>query len=266
MASWPMPIPELSPSAFRWRLALLLGLALVFIAAALALPAIPQNPAYHGFADTRPWLGIPNAGDVLSNLPFVAAGLIGLLGWRRSAWREPGDRWPWLVIALGTLLVGLGSGYYHLHPDNRTLFWDRLPMTLVFMALFAAALAERVHARAGLLLLLPFLALGVLSVLVWRRGELTGVGDLRFYLLVQFYPLVALPLCLLLFPARYDRGGDLGLLAAAYVAAKLCEQFDRGLFAALGGALSGHTLKHLLAAGGIGWVLAKLPARRPRVD
>ncbi len=257
------PMSELSPAAFRFRLALLGVLALVFAAVALSLPPIPQDPGYHRFADARSWWGVPNAGDVLSNLPFVAAGALGLLGWRRAAWREPGDRWPWLVIALGTMLVGFGSAYYHAHPDNGTLFWDRLPMTLVFMALFAAAVAERVHARAGLALLLPLLGLGILSVLVWRQGELRGVGDLRFYLVVQFYPLVALPLCLLLFPARYDRGGDLGLLAVAYVAAKVCEHFDREIFTSLGGRLSGHTLKHLLAAVGLAWVLGHLSARRP---
>lgn len=253
----------LSPADLRRRVALLVGLALGAIAAALSLPPIRQNPAYHAFADQRTLLGLPNFWNVASNLPFLPAGLLGLLAWRRARWREATDRWPWLAISLGGLLVGLGSGWYHLHPDNASLFWDRLPMTLVFMGLFAAAITERIHHRAGWLLLGPFLVLGVLSVVLWHQGERMGQGDLRFYALVQFYPMLALPLILLLFPARYDRGRDFWFLAAAYLGAKLLEALDPQVFALTGGAMGGHALKHLLSALGLGWMLWGIGKRMP---
>jgi len=48
------------------------------VAAALILPPIPQDPAYHKFADSRVFLGMPNVLDVLSNIPLVILGLIGI--------------------------------------------------------------------------------------------------------------------------------------------------------------------------------------------
>jgi hypothetical protein len=254
---------ELRPAQVRARVALLAALALAAIVAALLFHPIPQDPAYHAFADRRALLGLPHFWNVISNLPFLPAGALGLIAWRRATWREGTDRWPWLIVALGGVLVGLGSGWYHLHPDNASLLWDRLPMTLVFMALFAAAIAERIHHRAGWVLLGPFLALGLLSVLLWHRGEAMGHGDLRFYVIVQFYPMLALPLILKLFPARYDREGDFWVLGWLYVLAKLFEAFDPRIFALTGGLMGGHALKHLAAAMGLGWALWGIGKRRP---
>src|SRR5205085_798854 len=115
-----------------------------------------------------------------------------------------------------------------------------------------------VGVRAGLALLGPLMALGLGSVFYW-----TLTGDLRPYYLVQGYPLVAIPLLLALFPARYTRGTDLLIGVAWYAAAKLCEKYDREVYNLLGQAISGHTLKHLLSAGGAFWVYRMLRLRRP---
>ena len=230
------------------RLLPLYALAILAVILAILLPPIAQDPGYHKFADRRGWFGIPLFWNVVSNLPFALAGLYGLWIWPRSKWDQPADRWPWLVIALASVLIGFGSGYYHWNPNNTTLFWDRLPMTLFFMGVLGAAIMERIHARVGLFLLLPFLALGVLSVEVWRRGELTGVGDLRFYVLVQFYPMLALPVILWLFPSRYSHAAMIWKTGGYYVLAKVAEAFDRGIFDLTNGAISGHTLKHFLGA------------------
>ena len=175
---------------FRWRIAILLVLAAASILLALLSPPIPQDPSYHGFADQRTLAAVPNFWNVLSNLPFVVAGVYGFWAARSARWAERWDRYPWLTIAAASVLIGFGSGYYHYSPDNRSLFWDRLPMTLAFMGVFVAAIMEYIHARSGAILLAPFLLVGMLSVEVWRRGELTGVGDLRFYILVQFLSLI----------------------------------------------------------------------------
>ena len=112
------------------------------------------------------------------------------------------------------LLTGLGSAYYHWAPDNERLAWDRLPLAITLMGLLDATVVERVSVRAGLRLLLPLVGLAIVSVGYWHLTEQRGAGDLRLYALVQFYPLLAIPLMLWLLPPRYTRGGDL-LVAAA---------------------------------------------------
>jgi len=105
------------------------------------------------------------------------------------------------------VLTACGSGYYHLTPNNARLVWDRLPIMLVFMALLAAVIAERVTLRAGLVLFPLLEIIGIASVLFWRSSELQGHGDLRFYAAVQVYAILLLLLALLL-PPRYTRGSD----------------------------------------------------------
>jgi hypothetical protein len=228
------------------------GLAVVAAAGALLAPPIPQDPAYHRLADARRWLGIPNALNVLSNAGFVLVGALGLRfladpGVARGTFREPGERWPYAVFFTGLLLTGLGSAYYHWEPGNPRLAWDRLPLAITLMGLLDAVIAERIGVRAALRLLGPLVALAAASVGHWALTEQRGAGDLRAYALVQFYPLVAIPLMIWRLPARYT--GSAGLLAAAgaYALAKLPELADAWVFSATR-VVSGHTLKHLLAA------------------
>ncbi|MBL0312723.1 MAG: ceramidase domain-containing protein [Holophagaceae bacterium] len=239
------------------------------IVLALLLPRIAQPAAYHAFADQRTMLGIPNFWNVVSNAAFIPVGLAALWVMVRNPkprFHAPFERWAYFVAFAGVLLVGLGSGYYHLHPDNRKLFWDRLPMTLVFMALMSAVIAERIHAKVGGVLLLPFLLLGILSAEVWRRGELTGIGDLRFYLLVQFYPMLAIPMMMALFPASYTRTRDMAWLVLWYAIAKALEQWDGAVFRATGGSMSGHALKHVAAALAVAALVAMVARREPLVS
>src|SRR5262249_19106048 len=118
----------------------LFGLMAVSLAGLLLLPPIVQDQSYHQFADERALLGVPNFWNVVSNLPFIAVGVAGLQQFRR----DPAT----LVLFLGILMTGFGSAYYHWDPNDRTLFWDRLPMALSFMAILAIAIEERVNTRA----------------------------------------------------------------------------------------------------------------------
>src|SRR5205807_2201967 len=122
-------------------------------------------------------------------------------------------------------------------------------------------IGERIDRRAGILLL-PLVAAGAGSVLYWHWTEGQGRGDLRPYVLTQFYPLLAIPLMLLLFPAPYTRSGELFAALGWYVVAKACEELDGPIFA-LGHALSGPTLKYLAAGAGAWQVLHMLGHRRP---
>ncbi len=226
---------------------------LILIAGAIIgmafVPPIPQDIHYHAFADRRTWLGIPNFLDVISNLPFVVVGLVGLAALRHGP--LPGGLAElvthYRIFFIGVLLTGFGSAYYHLEPNNTTLVWDRLPMTIAFMAFFAALVGESVSLKAGRRLLWPLLLIGILSVIYWHVSELLGRGDLRPYILVQFLPLVLTPYILLAFPSPFTRKHHLWWLVALYVLAKALELTDAFWFE-LTGIVSGHTLKHLAAA------------------
>lgn len=245
------------------KLWILYFLALAAVVGAYLAPRIGQDPAYHLFADQRTLLGLPHFWNVISNAPFLFVGAYGVWVWRRARWEHHHDRWAWLVVALSGFLIGIGSGYYHYSPDNQTLFWDRLPMTLGFMGVFSAVIAERVSARAGWLLLVPFLIWGVVSVEWWRETELAGAGDLRMYALVQFYPMLAIPLMLWLFPPRYTASHRIWQMIGWYVAAKILEAADVPVFHALGMQMSGHALKHVAAALALWMPLRMLGERQP---
>jgi hypothetical protein len=228
-------------------------------------PRFDLPPSYHHFADQRVWLGIPHFGDVASNLAFLIAGLCGLAFLLKESsltqFVDPSERWPYLFVFLGLVLTAIGSAYYHWEPDNARLVWDRLPMTIVFMPLVAALIAERVNLKLGLWLLPLLTAVGLASVLYWDWTEVHGSGDLRFYAAVQVYAVLALIAAWLL-PARYTRGSDLLIVAGLYVIAKVCETADRQIFS-LRQIVSGHTLKHLAAGVAGFWILRMLQKRQP---
>lgn len=248
-----------------------LGLWALFFAltvVAWLLPAIPQPPAYHRFADASTCFNIPHCADTLSNLLFVLAGAAGLafLGSRqgRRAFLDRRERLPYALFFLAVALVGCASGYYHLAPDNARLVWDRAAVALALMSWFAAILCERVGIAWGRRLLPVLLLAGVSSAGYWGWSETVGRGDLRAYGLMQFVPFLFVPLLLRLYPPRYGNGYDrvIHAVLGLYLAALLCDLLDRPI-AALTGCVSGHTLKHLLAAGAACLVWIGLAQRRP---
>lgn len=222
---------------------------LAFLAAAAAIAAfvhapIAQDQSYHAFADGRALFGLPNFWDVASNIPFL---LVGLYGLRRT---PVANRPAYTTLCVGVLLVSLGSAYYHRSPSDATLLWDRLPMTVAFMGLFALLLEERVTSLRTLPVLV---ALGVASALYWRE-----TGDLRPYILVQFLPLLLMPVILFLFPRKFLDGRLLLVAVAFYVLAKVLETYDRQVFSSIL-LVSGHTLKHLSAGVASFFVIASVP-------
>jgi hypothetical protein len=134
--------------------------------------------------------------------------------------------------------------------------WDRLPIAVGFMALLSSLIAERLDAETGVRLLLPLVLFGAASVLYWR-----AVGDLRPYLLVQYGGLAAIAALGVCFSSRYNGGGTVAVAVALYGVAKLCELRDREIFALTGDVVSGHTLKHLVAAAALTVILWSLAQR-----
>jgi hypothetical protein len=254
----------------NWRvLVLWLAVAAVTIGV-FPVPPIPQNESYHHFVDTRTFGGVNNAFDVASNVFFLIVGLLGIrFVFSHSPAADSGprfldqrERWPYLIFFVGVALTAFGSAYYHSHPDDARLVWDRLPMTLGFMSLLAATLNERISVKTGTRLLVSLLIFGIASVLYWNVTLAHGAGDLRPYVLAQFGSLLVLLLLVALFPPRYTRGTDLIVSMLIYALAKVFEAADRPIFH-LGGIVSGHTLKHITAAVSAYWILRMLKRRAP---
>jgi hypothetical protein len=245
----------MTPVTMRSREWGLAAVALAPLALLLIRPPIPQELKYHELADTRTWFGIPNFPDVASNLPFLAIGAAGVL--LCSGGKATGASRSWTVFFLGVALTFLGSACYHWHPDNATLVWDRLPITISFMGLFAGMVCEHVKGLSERQLLLPAVAIGIASVAWWAWTD-----DLRVYIWVQAAPLVCIVYILIVYPAKYTHRRYLAYALACYALAKAAEFQDGAIYAITSRALSGHTLKHLLAAVGTGLIYLMLSRRK----
>lgn len=218
----------------------------------LGKPPIAQDPAYHGFADTRVIAGVPNFWNVSSNLAFMLVAVYGLytLLVKNSLVILDGIKLAYVTMFAGTFLVGAGSAYYHVVLDNNSLFWDRLPMTIVFMSIYTVVIAEFIDEGIAKRLFLPLLMLGCASAIYWIYTESLARGDLRFYALVAFIPMLTIPVIVVLFDSKFSLGKGYLWLIVFYLAAKVSEHYDAEIYQLLG-FVSGHTLKHLFAASGL---------------
>lgn len=208
----------------------------------------PQPAQYFDFADGRMLFGVPNFWNVGSNALFLVFGLAGL----RFVFDEhlsilPGMRPAYLALFTGISVTAFGSGWFHLEPNNDTLFWDRLPMTIAFMSLFAIVIGEHIAVPLGRRLLWPLLIIGAASVLYWQYTESQGAGDLRLYGLVQFLPMLLIPAILVMYRSLFNTVSFLWAAIGLYVIAKLFEFLDGPIFTS-SELLSGHSLKHIIAS------------------
>jgi hypothetical protein len=256
----------MNPVHMKKNLLLVLIILIVSIIAALYGP-IPQPGSYHDFADKRTILGVNNALNVLSNLLFMITGAWGcaaVLGLIRAG---SGRKLllQYLLFFAGIFLTGIGSSFYHYNPSNSSLVWDRLPMALAFTAFLASVISESIDRHLGNLLLVPLIAAGIFSVLYWAFTENAGHGDLRAYILVQLLTMVLVPLILLLYKPGKDYSVPLWWLVILYGLSKVPEFLDRQIYS-MTGFVSGHTLKHILAAIGIVFVIKMLYARKKEFE
>lgn len=241
----------------------LIVLAVLMVAGALLMPRFGQPDAYHAFADQRSLFGVPRFGDVVSNLAFLIVGAFGLAtlhGLRRGARAlDRSSSAAATVFFLAVVLIAAGSAYYHWEPTTTRLYWDRLPMAVAFTSLLALFVIDRIDARVVRQLALPLLVLfGIACTTYWHWSEQAGEGDLRFYFLVQAACMVFVPLVVVLFPGRLTTRRHVIWIAGFYAAAIVCELMDPKILEASSGVVSGHTIKHLLAAIAIGVVAIML--------
>jgi hypothetical protein len=216
-------------------------MVIISFACLFFIEPISQDLAYHVFADKRTLLGVNNFFDLASNLPFLFVGLLGLFciyhNWGVSS------TWSWLILFIAVLLVAFGSSYYHFNPQNETLTWDRLPMAIGFMALFVIVLTDYVNNQLEKWLLIPMCLVGIASVVYWHMTD-----DLRIYAWVQFVSLALLLIIIVIYKPTYLQTKYLFYALVFYTLSKLCEYFDKQIYELMGQVVSGHTIKHLLAA------------------
>ncbi|MEH6468866.1 MAG: ceramidase domain-containing protein [Porticoccus sp.] len=237
---------------------ILIGVVFVFI------EPIPQPQSYYKFSDNNNYFGINNFWNVISNTPFLLVGLFGLILDKNKKLTH--DNYlitpVYSIFFLGIFLTSFGSSWFHLNPSNETLVWDRLPMTIGFMALTTGLLSEYLKRELQQYLLYPLLLIGFTSVIYWHFTEQAGRGDLRLYALVQFLPLLVIPAVVVTHKPRYTCSWDLIWVFIFYILAKVTEHFDHAIHQLLGG-VSGHSIKHLLAAAAAYMVLRMLQRRKP---
>jgi hypothetical protein len=261
-----MLLPTLSRRERGLLFALVLLTAIAFFGP--ALPAADVAIA-SVFADDRAWHGLPNAMDVLSNIPFVVVGIWGLYRLNRidrshqqalSAFplappaSDPPDNTldcAWLFFA-GLIATAAGSAFYHLLPDGPRLAADRAGMAVAFAGLIGVAVCERVSQRAGWPAAWFVLTAGLLAAEVFQES-----GNVMPWALVQFGGMALVLTLALATPMRNSVGLKLGWVIFFYVVAKAFEMADHMVFEFTQHTVSGHTLKHLTASlAGLPLVLA----------
>jgi hypothetical protein len=230
--------------AARWSAIVMVCVVAIAIVSLLA--PIPQSQSYHHFADQRSIAGIPHGMDVLSNLAFLFSGVLGLIFILRAGFvLDGGTRWAFATLFFGLILTSLGSGYYHLAPTNQSLVFDRLPMIVAMSGCVGAVIADRFGGATAWSVIL-LLVVGLWTVYEWNTSEQARHSDLRWYALYQGLVILIGALLLLLFASRNGATKVFVIAVAGNVLAKIFELLDKPIFA-LGGIISGHTLKHLSA-------------------
>jgi hypothetical protein len=218
--------------------AILSILAVVAILVVSATVTITRGPGFHDYADTRTWLGIPHAGDVLSNLPFVIV----------AAWAAR-DRWravplAWTVCA-GVAAIGAGSAAYHVAPSDTSLAFDWGPIVVTLSLLAATVIHDRGGACAGRIALVVGPTLAIASVVWWIATGGTHGGNMAPYVAVQAAGIV-LPALIALLAQGVVSARWLLLGVAGFALARVLGAYDRVLLDSIG--ISGHSLKHVAAA------------------
>ena len=235
---------------------------LALLAAIPWLPHVPQDPGYHRFADTRTLFGIANAMDTLSNLAFIGVGLTGV--WLLLSGRLPPATSAAGATAglffMGLVATGLGSGWYHAQtpPDDAGLAVDRYGMVIAFAGVLGLAAAHKVSERAGWSMGWLAVVAGPAAVWWWTQH-----GNLAPYAVMQFGGMLVL--VMILFWRSGSAGPNWGLLVGCYALAKVFEAADAQIFHLTAQIVSGHTLKHLAAAGAGVAVIMPLISRRDQV-
>lgn len=245
-----------SPNSAKYIFTLAWPLAFAWI---LLWQPIPQEKSFFDFAESGQLLSVPHAWNVWTNFAFLWVGFLGIK--RMASLRLENHLGAETVFYVGIFLTGLGSAYFHWNPNMDTLLWDRLPMTVGFMAFYCSMIQRSLQIKIPIYGLIFALLVGAWSVLHWASTEAAGAGDLRFYIVVQFLPMVLLPILFVGWPSQKMK--PLWCMLGLYAIAKVCEHFDHEIASWLPFQMTGHALKHLFAASGAACFLLASPRKIP---
>ena len=173
--------------------------------------SIQKQIQYNNFADKRCMCCIRNFGDVISNIGFAIAGLYHIH-------TNP-------ILFILAFLVCIGSTYFHWNPTMKTLYWDRFTMILLLNYL--------IHLKLNL----NFFITTVIGIFVLEYWKVTM--NLIPYSIYQITPVLIF---------IYDESIGMRTSGIIYLLAKLCEDNDYKIYTLTRNTVSGHTIKHLLAA------------------
>ena len=152
------------------------GICLIAVIAACWRRIIPQDPAYHLFADESSMFSPQRAQRTEQpDLHHRDRGPLSIATAGNIRFSKTGSASPTRHSSLcvaGRRRLGLLSRRSH----NLSLAWDRLPMTVAFMSFFAILLAERVSFRAARMLFPALLFAGIASIAYWYYSEVAGAG------------------------------------------------------------------------------------------
>lgn len=193
---------------------------------------VPQG--YHDFVDKRSLLGIPNFLDVISNLAILLPALY-LLQTRKNKSLLSN------LLILHISLLAITSGYYHLNPSDKTVFWDI--MSIATGSMIVLLIIINTTTEYNLLLYI----FSVFSIIYWKK-----TGDLRLYLLIY----IGVPLYII---AKYYKNNNLQIylfiMIFCNILVWLTEFNDHYIYKITNNLVSGHTLKHIFAGIGIFYVI-----------
>jgi hypothetical protein len=238
----------------RNKKVILLAIIVISVAVLLLVGPIAQDVEYLKFIDKRQVFNVSNFYDVFSNIAFL---LVGIWGLSKIHWNQiiQPIKVQYIILCVGIILTAFGSAYFHLNPNIKTLFWDRLPMTIVFMSFFSAIIADYISYNIGKNALIPLLLFGLASVIYWIITEEVGRGDLRLYIMVHYIPMILILLILFMYKPTNTQKRFIIWAFVFYGTAKIFETFDSFIFEVSRGLTSGHTIKHVLAALGAFFII-----------
>ena len=215
-----------------------------FLSVFMGMQPIAQDIHYHSFANDNSIFGIANGWNVLSNIGFI---LCGIFGFQLIVKHNIKSIILWALF-IGIFLTGFGSAYYHYNPNNQTLVWDRLPMTIVFTAFFAQLYSWYLSQKTAFYIWIVSLIIGIFSVSYWQYTESIGKGDLRLYAIVQFLPMILIVAILFIHSKEnIFLWKPLSIAIIWYVIAKFLEHYDQTIFD-FTRTIIGHQFKHITAS------------------
>ena len=248
----------------RGALTMLVAMTLATAFGLLAWGPVPIGISAHVYADTREWLGIPNASNVLVNLPLFWLAVWGWCATRASGW--PGwMRTPWQWFHLLAMATALTSGRYHAAPNDTLFVISHIGQASAFTMLTLGVLAERVDARFGSIAccMTSVAAITLTGGAMAYAGRFDGAIDMRPLMLLEILPVLLIPAGALSLKGTHTEASIWFVVLALYGSSKLFDVGDSAIFGLTGGRIGGHSLMHLSLSVVVGWMAYRAAVAGP---